>query len=550
MWRNKQQQLTKVTVGLLLGLASAANAGTLLEGDLFYTTFQTQSGPAGPNVYKVHFLYDSTPAITLSADCLVASLSGADGLIFDPNDATNKTLLVGEQNANLVASVVVGANPCPSIGITERRADGATAATGTKGDGQAYGLVATPDKGSLWMMANDPLPNPNHINVATLPLTADGVAHTVTGIDGDGNNPFNLSLRGVAFIGTQGYYGDANDYAADGHFGTISSTFVTARVPVVDDTVGGTTDLNGLGTQAHPLPGSLPTHGLEYDTYSGCIIASGANQIWQICPPGVAGANNDGQFHVRAKIETAPQVPGSSDPICKGPAGNDLCNATNWDQASTDNAGHMFAANNNGDLLFVDYSNSASKLINNTIGGGPAPFVSEQYLKVDLDDIANGGGAPPPPPPGGCPATQGFWHKASNWTNASASVGGIVYDGTTHTMTIGGILYTQAQLLLLMPSGGLHSGNFANTLSQTIAAVLNIAAGAQVTASATAAISGVNTAMSGVQIFGPGPSINSGISAATKTLVQSYLTALDNYNSAVGLGCTEGSGLNIPGKKK
>src|SRR5947207_15287853 len=111
----KQRRFTTATLGLLLGLASAAHAATLFEGDLFYTTFQTQSGPAGPNVYKVHFVYDSAPSLTLSADCLVASLSGADGLIFDPNDATSKTLLVGEQSANLVASLAIGAaNPCPA----------------------------------------------------------------------------------------------------------------------------------------------------------------------------------------------------------------------------------------------------------------------------------------------------------------------------------------------------------------------------------------------------------------------------------------------------
>jgi len=151
----------------------------------------------------------------------------------------------------------------------------------------------------------------------------------------------------------------------------------------------------------------------------------------------------------------------------------------------------------------------------------------------------------------GCPATQGFWHKAANWPNVTTTVDGVLYKGaTTHSMTIGGIEYSQAQLLLLMPSGGLHSGNFANSLSQFIAAVLNVAAGAQVTPAAHAAITGVQAALTGVQIFGPGPSINSGISAGTKTLVESYLTALDDYNSAKGLGCTEGTGLNTGSGKK
>jgi|GEM_PF-1995186 len=388
MWFEKREGLTTVTLGLLLGLAPAAHAATtLFEGDLFYTTFNAQSKGPADNVYKVHFVYDSTHAVTLSSNCLITGLTGADDLIFDPNDATNKTLIIGEQSANLVASISLASPPCPTANLIEKLAD-ASAGRGAY-NGQAYGL-ATPDKGHLWMLPNYSTPKGDFINVTTLPLTANGISHQVTGIDGTNipNSP-NPVLTGVTFIGTQGYYGDATDYGLDGHFGTISNSFVTARVPVFDDTVGGKTDLN-LGSA------SMPTHGMTYDGYSGCIIASGSNQIWQICPPGVAGAANDGKFHVRAKIATAQQIPASPAPVCVNLANPPGCNTSNWDQTSTDNAGHMFAANNNGDLLFVDYSGNPSRLINNDKFGGPAPFINEQYLRVDLDDIINGGGAPPP----------------------------------------------------------------------------------------------------------------------------------------------------------
>jgi hypothetical protein len=371
----RAQRSIPIALGLLLSIVSlslvpAAHAATIISGNLYYTTFQTQGGPAGPNVYKIAFVYDGTPALTLSSDCLITSLMGADGLIFDPNDSTHKTLIVGEQKANLVASLALGANSCPAIGVTERKADG-TAATG-----QAYAL-ATPNKGTLWMIPNDPSPGPNHINVAKLPLTADGVPHTVTGADGIGlgNNPV---LTGIAFIGTQGYYGDANDAAADGHFGTISSGFVTARVAVVDDTVGGATDING----------SLPTHGMTYDGYSRCIIASGSNQIWQLCPGGTGGATSDGKFHVRAKIATGINCvpPGDTDPS------NHNCATSNWDQTTTDLAGHLFAANNNGDLLFVDYSRNASRLINGNLGGANPVYQTERYVRPALDEIINSAG--------------------------------------------------------------------------------------------------------------------------------------------------------------
>src|SRR6266853_5100610 len=96
----QERRLIPIALGLLFSLVPAAHAATILSGNLFYTTYQTQGGPAGPNVYKIAFVYDSAPALTLSADCLVASLMGADGVIFDPNDSTHKTLVVGEQKAN------------------------------------------------------------------------------------------------------------------------------------------------------------------------------------------------------------------------------------------------------------------------------------------------------------------------------------------------------------------------------------------------------------------------------------------------------------------
>jgi hypothetical protein len=149
----------------------------------------------------------------------------------------------------------------------------------------------------------------------------------------------------------------------------------------------------------------------------------------------------------------------------------------------------------------------------------------------------------PPPPGTGCPATQGFWHKAANWPAVNATVDGIVYNGgTDFSMVIGGIKYSQAQLLQLMPSGGLHSGNYANSLSQLIAAVLNIAAGAQHAAGVDAVIAEDNSALFGVQIFcGSGLCT---VPAPVVTIVENNEPALDNYNSAVGLGCSEGAGLN------
>ena len=117
-----------IVVALLLSSMPVAHAATVISGDLFYTTFQTQGGPPGPNVYKTHFVYDSAPSLTLSLDCNVAVLDGADGMIFDPSDPSGKTLIVGEQTANRIASIALAANPCSGSTVTTVKADGTAAA--------------------------------------------------------------------------------------------------------------------------------------------------------------------------------------------------------------------------------------------------------------------------------------------------------------------------------------------------------------------------------------------------------------------------------------
>jgi len=64
----------------------------------------------------------------------------------------------------------------------------------------------------------------------------------------------------------------------------------------------------------------------------------------------------------------------------------------------------------------------------------------------------------------GCPATQGFWHKASHWPTVSGTADGVTWDKSAKTLTIGGTTYTQAQILELLPSGSLHSGGVENDL--------------------------------------------------------------------------------------
>jgi hypothetical protein len=156
-----------------------------------------------------------------------------------------------------------------------------------------------------------------------------------------------------------------------------------------------------------------------------------------------------------------------------------------------------------------------------------------------------------PTPPGGCPATKGFWHDPSlhGWPDFSVTVGGVTYEGAPlRGMIIGGQHYTQQQLLSLMPSAPANGNGFVITGSQLIAAVLNIAAGAQHSSSVDAAIKAANdllaadgrmvgTAYGVGLLVNPAPANNDALKAAS--------TDLNNYNSAVGLGCNEASGLTL-----
>jgi hypothetical protein len=148
-------------------------------------------------------------------------------------------------------------------------------------------------------------------------------------------------------------------------------------------------------------------------------------------------------------------------------------------------------------------------------------------------------------PATGCPATKGFWHKPENWTNASVTVGGITYDGATQSMTIGGVTYSQADLLNFLPKGQPPAGGNGYIIggSQLIAAVLNIAAGAQYTQPVIDAISTMNSLLTGINMISGGSIIGTPPDPLNSQLI-SLGGTLDNYNSDVGLNCNEGAGLN------
>jgi len=129
----------------------------------------------------------------------------------------------------------------------------------------------------------------------------------------------------------QGWYTDSSS-GGNGNFGKVNfsgNTYTTVRT----------------------ITGAAATHGAAYDSFSNTIITFGAGTISQI-------SVSTGQI-----IHSLTGFAGT------------------FDQGAVDGAGHIFAANNDGNLTFIDYSNSPGNL-------SAAQFVNTQFLANSLDDVA------------------------------------------------------------------------------------------------------------------------------------------------------------------
>ena len=161
-----------------------------------------------------------------------------------------------------------------------------------------------------------------------IPLTtfAAGIGHAVTG---------STTAVGTLAWDTAGnaYYTDSPS-TGTGAFGIINlNTFVTTN-----------------------LLANLPAaHGMAFDPYTGSFVLFGAKNITQ----------------VRATATNAVTLSDLSFPG----------EAKNWDQGTVDGLGHIFVANNDGTLLFIDYS--ASRLLSAT-----NTTVIRTYLDSNLDGVA------------------------------------------------------------------------------------------------------------------------------------------------------------------
>lgn len=214
---------------------------------------------------------------------------------------------------------------------------GSTAANA--GAGGAYHLAVDPSGGTLYATGIPGDAGALAIAGGSPSLTTPGVNHNVVGSVG--------ALTSLAFVPGFGWYYTSSGAGGVGSFGTLAG-------------IGGA----GNYTTTELFANVPAAHGMTYDPFTGDLILMGDGQITQYDP----GTNT----FVSTRVIGGGFV---------------------FDQGTVDGLGHLFAATNNGNLLFLDYSNVG-------LVGAVANFAAMPFLNTNLDDVAPlvGPGSPVPEP--------------------------------------------------------------------------------------------------------------------------------------------------------
>lgn len=204
--------------------------------------------------------------------------------------------------------------------------------TSKKGGGNAVDHLALDPSGEQVYATGIPGP----ISVFPLKPFSDATRHDVSGDD--------RAVTGIAFDACKNAYYSSGGSGGRGYFGRLDlTTFTTKRL----------------------IKAVVPAaHGLAYDPLTGDIFLFGDSHITQF-------DTKTQRFVSDLKID-----------------------GVTLDQGSADGQGHLFVADNGGNLVFVDYSKT--RLV-----GDKRNVVVKQFLDTTLDDIAplSGLGAGELPPP-------------------------------------------------------------------------------------------------------------------------------------------------------
>lgn len=233
IWREKWRWIVG-TFAVLMGLLLTATScqASMFKGTLYYTKFT-----GGVNVDKVDYSYNSTTqSLSLTNKTGIASLAGADGIIFAPDG----DLLVGGQSTSKVFKL----HP-DGTGITFVN-PGTVDSFHLALDPSGKKFYTSPFEGRLDIVPLNPFANGTHHNVSAAP-----------GKTGD------TGLTQLAFAPNgKVFYSDSNPNGF-GNYGLIDlSTFQTTR----------------LGTDIRAV------HGLIYDPFTGLMTMFGAGAVATVNP--------------------------------------------------------------------------------------------------------------------------------------------------------------------------------------------------------------------------------------------------------------------------
>jgi hypothetical protein len=178
--------------------------------------------------------------------------------------------------------------------------------------------------------------------ITEVPLT--GGAPTVIAVSGSSASVTHITFAPGQAAGTAYYTSGGDDGFGD--FGTIN--LATGKTTAI-------------------MTGVQAAHGMVYDPFSNSLIISGGNELEQYSL-------------------TSDKV------VSTAFFGSDVL-----DQGAVDGNGHLYWADNDGNLVFIDYSNTG-------LIGSASDFTSNNFLMSDLDDLApligtggtSGGGVPEP----------------------------------------------------------------------------------------------------------------------------------------------------------
>ena len=201
---------------LSISYVSVAHA-TLFSGTLYYTT-----SAGGQNVWSIGYSYnDATNAFNLGSPNNIASLGGADGIVFAPNG----NILVGGQGTGNVYEVTTG---------------GTLVHTQNTGD-QSYHLTLDPSGNKVYTSNFG-----GSLNTVSIPIGSGSANTAISGGDS--------GLTQIAF-------GDAGSV-----FYVNGGPNCCGNLGTIDLSTGNTTRLHSSVT---------PAHGLVYDPYTDLITMFG-----------------------------------------------------------------------------------------------------------------------------------------------------------------------------------------------------------------------------------------------------------------------------------